>query len=79
MADAVITKGISKVIVSLVYYNSLIRDTLEYTLVKDTYKEEHYKYRQNGIINEPKINSPLNNFIKQNGEKGEASILKSEQ
>ena len=71
MSEPVISNGISKVIVSLVYYNSLIRDTLEYTLVKDTYKEEHYKYRQNGIINEPKINSPLNNFIKQNGEKGE--------
>ena len=71
MAEPVISKGISKVIVSLVYYNSLIRDTLEYTLVKDSYKAEHYKYRQNGIINEPKINSPLHNFIEQNGEKGQ--------
>lgn len=71
MAEPVISKGISKVIVSLVYYNSLIRDTLEYTLVKESYKPEHYKYRQNGIINEPKINSPLHNFIEQNGEKGQ--------
>lgn len=71
MSEPVISNGISKVIVSLVYYNSLIRDTLEYTLVKGSYNENHYKYRQNGIINEPKINSPLHNFIEQNGEKGQ--------
>ena len=28
---------ISRVIVSLVYYNSLVRDTLEYTINKETY------------------------------------------
>lgn len=71
MADPIITRGISKVIVSLVYYNSLIRDTLEYTIEKPTYNVDHYKYRQNGLVNEPKINSPLANFIKQNGEKGQ--------
>ena len=67
MAEPVISKGISKFIVSLVYYNSLIRDTLEYTLVKDSYKAEHQKYRQNGIINEPKIKSKLHNFIEKYG------------
>ena len=76
MAEPIIKTGISKVIVSFVYYNSLIRDTLEYTLIKPEYKAEHYKYRQNGIINEPKINSPLNNFIKSNGEKGEEFLTR---
>jgi hypothetical protein len=71
MADQIINNGLSKVIVSFVYYNSLIRDTLEYTLEKKEYKTEHYQYRKNGIVNEPKINSPLKNFIVNNGEKGE--------
>ena len=43
MADQIINNGLSKVIVSFVYYNSLIRDTLEYTLEKKEYKTEHYQ------------------------------------
>ena len=70
MAEPIIKNGLSKVIVSLVYYNSLIRDTLEYTLDKKEYNVQHYNYRKNGIVNEPKINSPLKNFIDNNGEKG---------
>jgi len=33
---------ISRVIVSLIYYNSLVRDTLEYTIPKDTYEVNFY-------------------------------------
>lgn len=63
---------ISRVIVSLVYYNALVRDTLEYTLVnKENYEVSFYDYKRNGIVNEIKLQTPLKTFIDQNGEKGE--------
>ena len=63
---------ISRVIVSLVYYNSLVRDTLEYTLNKpDGFDTKYYDYKRNGIVNEIKLNTPLKVFLDQNGEKGE--------
>ena len=62
---------ISRVIVSLVYYNSLVRDTLEYTLKKDKFEVNFYDYKRNGIVNEIKLQTPLKAFLDQNGEKGE--------
>ncbi len=62
---------ISRVIVSIVYYNSLLRDTLEYTLTRDKYEVEFYNYKKYGIINELKLNTPLKSFLDSNGEKGE--------
>lgn len=62
---------ISRVIVSLVYYNSLVRDTLEYTLRKDKFEVNFYDYKRNGIVNEIKLQTPLKVFLDQNGEKGE--------
>lgn len=62
---------ISRVIVSLIYYNSLVRDTLEYTLNKDAYDVNFYDYKRNGIVNEIKLQTPLKVFLDQNGEKGE--------
>ena len=64
-------ENISRVIVSLVYYNSLVRDTLEYKLPKETYDVNFFDYKRNGIINELKLNTPLKVFLDQNGEKGE--------
>jgi len=63
--------NLSRVIVSMVYYNSLVRDTLEYTIPKETYDVNFYNYKQNGIVNEIKLNTPLKNFIERNEEKGE--------
>lgn len=71
-----LNENISRVIVSMVYFNSLIRDTLEYTLIKPEYNLDFYNYKKRGIINEPKIGSPLQNFMKQNGEKGEKLLEK---
>ena len=59
---------ISRVIVSLVYYNSLVRDTLEYTLKKDKFEVNFYDYKRNGIVNEIKLQTPLKVFLDQNGE-----------
>ena len=62
---------ISRVIVSLVYYNSLIRDTLEYTINREKFDVKFYNYKKHGIINEPLLNTPLKQFLDNNGEKGE--------
>lgn len=62
---------ISRVIVSLVYYNSLVKDTLEYTISKEAYDVNFYDYKQNGIVNEIKLDTPLKQFLANNGEKGE--------
>lgn len=62
---------ISRVIVSLVYYNSLIRDTLEYTINREKFDVKFYDYKKHGIINEPLLNTPLKQFLDNNGEKGE--------
>ena len=70
---------ISRVIVSLVYYNSLVRDTLEYTIPKDSYEVNFYDYKRNGIVNEPKLNTPLKVFLDQNGEKADQLRKKLEQ
>ncbi len=70
---------ISRVIVSLIYYNSLVRDTLEYTIPKDSYEVNFYDYKRNGIVNEPKLNTPLKVFLDQNGEKAEDLKKKLEQ
>lgn len=64
-------KNITRIVVSFVYYNSLVRDTLEYSLPRENYDVKFYDYKRNGIVNEPKINSPLHSFIERNGEKGE--------
>src|SRR5574344_76089 len=69
---------ISRVIVSLVYYNSLVRDTLEYTLPREKYEVSFYDYKRNGIVNEIKVNSTLKVFIDQNGEKGQALLKECE-
>lgn len=64
-------KQISRVIVSLIYFNSLVRDTLEYSIHRDKFDVNFYNYKKNGIINEPLLNTPLKSFISGNGEKGE--------
>lgn len=61
---------ISRVIVSLVYFNSLVRDSLEYTIRREKFDVNYYEYKKNGIINEPKLNTPLKYFLDNNGEKG---------
>lgn len=66
----------SNVVTSFIYYNSLIRDTMEYCIKKDNYDLKVYEYRKNGIINEPKIDSALHNFLVNNGENGQKFLDK---
>lgn len=60
------------VLATLVRYQSMIRDTLEYTLERDTYDVAVYNTKKSAILAELENNTPLKSFIDQNGEKGEA-------
>ena len=42
---------IDRIIVSLVYYNACIRDTLEYTLNRDSFDMNAYEHKKNVITN----------------------------
>ena len=77
--DGVLMKySMGKIILSFIYYNGLIRDTLEYVMKKPTYDVNFFKYKQNGILNEIKVNSPLKRFIDANGENGQKLLKKIE-
>lgn len=65
---------IDRVIVSLIYYNACIRDTLEYTLNKETYDSAVYEHKKNVITNELKVESPLKVFLDKQGENGQKTI-----
>ncbi len=65
---------IDRIIVSLVYYNACIRDTLEYTLNRDSYDMNAYEHKKNVITNELKVESPLKVFLSKQGENGEKTI-----
>ena len=77
--DGVLMKySMGKIILSFIYYNGLIRDTLEYVMKKPTYDVNFFKYKQTGILNEIKVNSPLKRFIDANGENGQKLLKKIE-
>ncbi|MCQ2772318.1 MAG: hypothetical protein MJ238_03475 [Bacilli bacterium] len=59
------------VLATLVRYQSMIRDTLEYTLPRDNYDVNVYNTKKAAIIAELENNTPLKSFISNNGENGE--------
>lgn len=65
---------IDRVIVSLIYYNSCIRDTLEYTLNKETFDANVYEHKKNVITNELKAETPLKVFLDKQGEAGAKTV-----
>ena len=65
---------IDRVIVSLIYFNSCIRDTLEYALNKETYDKKVYEHKKNVITNELKSETPLKVFLDKQGENGQKTI-----
>ena len=50
---------IDRVIVSLIYYNACVRDTLEYCLPKESFDVNVYEHKKNVLTNDLKIQSPL--------------------
>lgn len=61
---------VNKVIVDLIHYNAFVRDTLEYTLQKDSYNIDAYDIKKAGLTEKIKDNTPIKIFCNQNGEKG---------
>lgn len=67
---------INKVIVDFIHYNAFVRDTLEYTLIKENYDVNVYDIKKLGLTEKIKDNTPIKIFCNQNGEKG-AELFKS--
>ena len=65
---------IDRIIVSLIYFNAHVRDTLEYTLERETYDVKAYEQRKRVLSNELKVKSPLKVFLSRQGENGEKTI-----
>lgn len=63
--------NISKSIATLIHYNVLVRDTLEYTLNKKDYSLQLFNYKKNGLKIELDQETPLKIFIEKNGEQGQ--------
>ena len=59
------------VLATLVRYQSMVRDTLEYTLPRDNYDVNVYNTKKAAIIAELNNNTPLKSFIDNNGENGQ--------
>ena len=58
-------------ILSLMHFNTLVRDTLEYTIKKDSYSVDMYLRKKEAIRRELDLNTPLKQFLENNGENGE--------
>lgn len=70
---------IDRVIVSLIYYNACVRDTLEYCLPKESFDVNVYEHKKNVLTNDLKIQSPLKVFLDKQEEKGKETIAKLEE
>ncbi|MFA5481114.1 MAG: hypothetical protein WC282_01845, partial [Bacilli bacterium] len=65
-------ENIQKAIVTLIHYNVIIRDTLEYAIKKKDYNLDFYHFKKRGVLLEIEQNTPLKIFLdkqKENGEK----------
>ena len=62
---------INRIILTLVHFASVLRDTLEYSLVKDEYNYNFYSYKKKTLDNDLTAETPIKVFCKNNGEKGE--------
>lgn len=67
-------ENIQKAIVTLLHYNTIVRDTLEYTIKKKEYNLDFYKFKKRGLLLEIEQNTPLKIFLDKAGENGEKLI-----
>lgn len=61
---------VSEVVTTLIHYKVAVRDTLEYTLKKDTYDARAYKEKKRSILVELEQKTPLKSIIDNSGENG---------
>jgi len=64
-------ENIQKAIVTLLHYNTIIRDTLEYTIKKKEYNLDFYNFKKRGVLVEIEQNTPLKIFLDKAGENGQ--------
>ncbi|NCA97363.1 MAG: hypothetical protein EOM77_04190 [Bacteroidia bacterium] len=69
-------ENIQKAIVTLLHYNTIIRDTLEYTIKKKEYNLDFYKFKKRGVLVEIEQNTPLKIFLDKAGENGQKLTAK---
>lgn len=62
---------ISEVIATLEHYKVAVRDTLEYTLVKDSYDINAFKEKKRSVLVELEQPTPLRSIIDNSGENGQ--------
>lgn len=62
---------ITQVLTTLLHYKVVVRDTLEYALVKDSYDINLYNEKKRSILVELDENTPLRSILKNSGENGE--------
>ena len=61
---------VSQHILSIYHFSVLLRDTLEYTLIKDAYNPQAFEQRKKALKMTLEEKSPLRNFIDTNGDTG---------
>lgn len=69
-------ENIQKAIVTLIHYNTIIRDTLEYAIKKKEYNLDFYNFKKRGVLLEIEQNTPLKIFLDKAGENGEKLVAK---
>lgn len=62
--------NLSLTIVTLIHYNVIVRDTLEYAIEKDVYSKEAYEMKKKGVLIELEKPTALKQFLDQNKELG---------
>ena len=62
--------NISKTITTLIHYNVVIRDVLQFCFKRDSYNPEAYKNEKRAVIVEVNENTHLKNILAQSGENG---------
>lgn len=68
--------NVSEVITTLIHYNVVLRDSLEYCLKKETYDVRAYKEKKRSVLVEIEQNTPLKSILDHSGENGE-KLLKA--
>ncbi len=63
--------NVSEVITTLIHYNVVMRDSLEYCLKKDTYDTRAFQEKKRSVLVEIEQNTPLKSILDHSGENGE--------
>jgi hypothetical protein len=61
----------SEVLTTLIHYKSIVRDTLEYAIPKDSYDMKAYEERKRAVLAEVDQPTPLKSILDSSGDNGE--------